>query len=73
MALPFLQQIAVPETLLKKRKTSEKTREEKLAKATEDRKVGVLISSFDLAGSSVCTQAYARAPATSPPRHRTFT
>lgn len=33
------QQIAVPETLLKKRKTSEKTREEKLVKASEARKV----------------------------------
>jgi len=36
--VPTAEQIAVPETLLKKRKTSEKTREEKLAKATEDRK-----------------------------------
>jgi hypothetical protein len=35
------QQIAVPETLLKKRRSNDKTREEKLAKATEARKVCV--------------------------------
>lgn len=34
-----LQQIAVPETLLKKRKSTDKTREEKLAKAAEAKKV----------------------------------
>ncbi|KAL7415977.1 ribosomal protein L30, ferredoxin-like fold domain-containing protein [Mrakia frigida] len=36
--VPTAEQIAVPETLLKKRKTSEKTREEKLVKASEARK-----------------------------------
>jgi hypothetical protein len=33
------QQVAVPETLLKKRRVNEKTREEKLAKAAEAKKV----------------------------------
>jgi large subunit ribosomal protein L7e len=33
------EQIAVPETLLKKRRQNDKTREEKLQKATEARKV----------------------------------
>jgi len=36
--VPTAQDVLVPETLLKKRKVNEKTREEKLAKAIEDRK-----------------------------------
>jgi hypothetical protein len=35
------EQIAVPETLLKKRRQNDKTREEKLQKATEARKVSL--------------------------------
>lgn len=38
-AAPLTQQIAVPETLLKKRKSTDKTREDKLAKAAEAKKV----------------------------------
>lgn len=36
------EQIAVPETLLKKRRSNDKAREEKIAKAAEARKVSVL-------------------------------
>ncbi|CED83357.1 60s ribosomal protein l7 [Phaffia rhodozyma] len=37
-SVPTAEQVAVPETLLKKRRSTEKTREEKLAKAAEARK-----------------------------------
>jgi len=36
---PTAEQVAVPETLLKKRRSTEKSREEKLAKAAEAQKV----------------------------------
>jgi hypothetical protein len=39
MAPSNTDQVAVPETLLKKRRVNEKTREEKLAKAAEAKKV----------------------------------
>jgi hypothetical protein len=38
---PTAEQVAVPETLLKKRRVNEKTREEKLAKAAEAQKVSL--------------------------------
>lgn len=37
------EQVAVPETLLKKRRVNEKTREEKLAKAAEAKKVSLRV------------------------------
>lgn len=39
------EQVAVPETLLKKRRVNEKTREEKLAKAAEAKKVSSRVDS----------------------------
>lgn len=45
-----VEHIAVPETLLKKRRQNDKAREEKLAKATEARKVSCTVS-IDVEGS----------------------
>lgn len=42
MAPSNTESVAVPETLLKKRRVNEKTREEKLAKAAEAKKVSLL-------------------------------
>lgn len=45
MAPSNTEQVAVPETLLKKRRVNEKTREEKLAKAAEAKKVSFPLKS----------------------------
>jgi len=42
--VPTANDVLVPETLLKKRKSTEKSREEKVAKAEEARKVGLCIT-----------------------------
>lgn len=49
-SVPSANQVLVPETLLKKRKSDAKSREEKAAKASELRKVRILSTSMRQAG-----------------------
>jgi len=51
--VPAASQIEVPETLLKKRKATDKAREERLAAALAARKVSILVFLFHFATSFV--------------------
>jgi len=53
---PTAEQVAVPETLLKKRRSTEKSREEKLAKAAEAQKVSLSVRGRSTKRRRICQE-----------------